>query len=156
MHPGQFHAFHCTCVWVSVMVNFWHRLMFLDNWPVSVSLECFFPSFFLLTEMAFDLHTPVVYSCGPHSLLLLSYTIIQSFLLYMQINSAIQPVYTTNWGLDIWAKGLTMYCIWQHQSHPDTITANCKITFFVYIQCTAQLNWLFGFVITKHYLCHFC
>lgn len=87
MHPGQFHAFHCQ------FVNVWHLCinnLFLSSWSV-------FPLVFHWTEMAFN-HPTLVYVCCPDSLLQLSYKIIQSFLLYMQINSTVQPVYTTHRG----------------------------------------------------------
>lgn len=61
-----------------------------------ILLERFPTNFcFKLTEMAFN-HSALVYLCGPHSLLLLSCKIIQSFLLFMQINSTISLLYTTH------------------------------------------------------------
>lgn len=100
-----------------------------------ILLERFPTNFcFKLTEMAFN-HSALVYLCGPHSLLLLSCKIIQSFLLFMQINSTISLLYTTHRWLEIWGKGLTMLCIWPHQSHPDLITALCEI-FHVSIECS--------------------
>lgn len=109
-----------------------NRITFLngisfDNNPGSSSWRVFPQTFCLkLTEMAFN-HSELVYLCGPHSLLLLSCKIIQSFLLFMQINSTISLLYTAHWWLEIWGKELTMFCIWPHQSHPDIITVLCGI-----------------------------